>query len=254
MITLSAALHQQYKFVIKIVSLDLTSRLNTGNHSEIVGNLTDSHLNSENIAMHRQSHTWGMLCQGQAQVLHPTDTVGCNYLSLDTCFWYDTPQFYFQVMLNTLRPRQNGRHFADDIFKCIFLNQNVWISSKISLKFVLKGPINNIPALVQIMAWRRPGDKPLSEPMMVNLPTHICVSRPQWVNADSRFWLIHDCDTYLTYYVISIKECHWRRHNGDPDRQLLPMTSRYYRVSLCYTMILNRLQCLSCGTYRFSRG
>ena len=36
-------------------------------------------------------------------------------------------------------------------------------SIKISLKFVHKGPINNIPALVQMMAWRRPGDKPLSE-------------------------------------------------------------------------------------------
>ena len=33
------------------------------------------------------------------------------------------------------------------------------------------------------MAWRRPGDKPLSEPMMVSLPTHICVTRPQWVNS-----------------------------------------------------------------------
>ena len=76
----------------------------------------------------------------------------------------------------------NRRHFADDIFKCIFLNENVWIPTKISLKFVPKGPINNIPALVQIMAWRRPGDKPLSEPMMVSFPTHICVARPQWVN------------------------------------------------------------------------
>ena len=43
------------------------------------------------------------------------------------------------------------------------------------------GPINNIPAFVKIMAWRRPGDKPLSEPMMVILPTHICVTRPQCV-------------------------------------------------------------------------
>ena len=82
---------------------------------------------------------------------------------------------------NTLRPRQNGRHFPDDIFKCIFLNENVWISISISLKFVPEGPINNIPALVQIMAWRRPGDKPLSEPMQVNLLTHICVTRPQCV-------------------------------------------------------------------------
>ena len=81
----------------------------------------------------------------------------------------------------TLRPRQNGRHFADDMFKCIFLNKNLWIPIEISLKFVPKGSINNNPVLFQIMAWRRPGDKPLSEPMMVNLLTHICVTRPQWV-------------------------------------------------------------------------
>ena len=85
---------------------------------------------------------------------------------------------------NTLKPRQNGRHFADDIFKCIFLNENAWISRKISLKFVPMVQINNIPALVQIMAWRRPGDKPLSEPMMVSLLTHICFTRPQWVKAN----------------------------------------------------------------------
>ena len=84
--------------------------------------------------------------------------------------------------LNSLRPRQNGRNFANDTFKCIFLNGKVWISIKSSLKFVHKGPMNNIPALVQIMAWRWPGDKPLSEPMMVRLPMHKCVTRPQWVN------------------------------------------------------------------------
>ena len=80
--------------------------------------------------------------------------------------------------INTLRLRQNGRHFADDIFKCIFLNENIHILIKISLKFVHKGPINNIPALVQIMAWCRPGDKPLPEPMLVDIPTHICIIRP----------------------------------------------------------------------------
>ena len=85
--------------------------------------------------------------------------------------------------LNSLRPRQNGHHFADDTCKRNYLNENVWISIDISLKFVPKVPINNILALVQIMAWRRPGDKPLSEPMMVNLPTHICVTRPQWVKS-----------------------------------------------------------------------
>ena len=86
-------------------------------------------------------------------------------------------------LFNTLRPRQDDRHFPDDIFKWIFLNGNVWIAIKVSLKFVPKGSINNIPPLVQIMAWRRPGDKPLSEPMMVILLwTHTCVTRPQWVN------------------------------------------------------------------------
>ena len=57
----------------------------------------------------------------------------------------------------------------NDIFKCIFLNEKVWIPLKISLTFVPKGPINNITTLVQVMAWRRPGDKPLSEPMMFSL-------------------------------------------------------------------------------------
>ena len=85
-------------------------------------------------------------------------------------------------LINSLRPRRNRRFNADDIFKCIFLDEDVWIPIKSSLKFVPKGPINNISPMVQIMAWRRPGDKPLSEPMVVSLPTHICVTRPQWVN------------------------------------------------------------------------
>ena len=67
---------------------------------------------------------------------------------------------------NSSPPGQNGCHFTADIFKCIFIHENVWILFRISLEFVPKGPINNIPALVQIMAWRRIGDKPLSEPML----------------------------------------------------------------------------------------
>ena len=75
---------------------------------------------------------------------------------------------------------RNRRHFADDIFKCIFLNVNVLISREIALKFVSYGPINNIPLLVKMMAWCRPSDKPLSESRMV---THICITRPQWVKS-----------------------------------------------------------------------
>ena len=106
--------------------------------------------------------------------------------------------------VNILRPRRNEQHFADHIFKRIFFNENVWTSIKISLKFVPKGPINNIPALVQIMAWRRPGDKPLSEPMMVRSTTHICVTRPQWVKTDilNGLWA-HD------------STLHWRHNEHD---------------------------------------
>ena len=84
----------------------------------------------------------------------------CQYARVCTC-----KVFHF----NTLRPRQNGRCFADDTFKRIFLNENIIISIKISLKFVPMVRINSTPALVQIMTWRWPGDRPLSGPMMVFL-------------------------------------------------------------------------------------
>ena len=111
--------------------------------------------------------------------------------------------------VNTLRPRQNGRRFSDDTFKRIFLNENVKISIKISLKFVSKGPMKNIPTLVQIMAWRRSGDKPLSEPMMVSLLTHICVTRPQWVNA---WWALYSSLLILVSHP-------WSLHASWPSRQ-----------------------------------
>ena len=98
-------------------------------------------------------------------------------------------------LLATLRPRQNGRHFADNIFKFIFFHENAWILLKISLKFVPNVRINNIPALVQIMAWRRKGDKPLSEPVMISLLTYICVTRPQWVT---------HCSLVMPYGVIEL--------------------------------------------------
>ena len=80
--------------------------------------------------------------------------------------WYGEILWRNLVWLNTLRQRQNGRDFADNIFKCTFLNENVGISISVSLKFVPKCPIDNIPALVQLMAWRQTGDKPLSETMV----------------------------------------------------------------------------------------
>ena len=82
-------------------------------------------------------------------------------------------QLWKEPEYNTLRSRRNRHHFADDIFKCIFLNENVSISIKISLKFIPNNPINNIPALGQIMAWRWPRDKPLSEPMITIVLTRM---------------------------------------------------------------------------------
>ena len=102
---------------------------------------------------------------------------------------------------NTLRPRQNGRHFPDEIFKCMFLFENVWIWIKISLKFVPKVRINNIPALVQIMAWRRTGDKPLSEPMVVNLTdkcAHQCRILPMisFLRMSQSQHKLHECPVW----------------------------------------------------------
>ena len=56
--------------------------------------------------------------------------------------------------------------FADDIFECIFMKETFCISIPISLKFVPKGPIDSKSALVQVMAWRWTGIKPLPEPML----------------------------------------------------------------------------------------
>ena len=83
---------------------------------------------------------------------------------------------YWHIEVETKRTPFRRRHFQMN-----FLEWKWWIPIKISLKSVPQGPINNIPALVQMMAWRPTGDKPLSGLMMVRLLTHICVTRPQWV-------------------------------------------------------------------------
>ena len=85
-------------------------------------------------------------------------TIILKVVSLERIQSVDCPLPMKWFLVNTLKPRQNGRRFADGTFKRIFLNENIRISIKISLKFVPKNPINNNPALVQIMAWRRSGE------------------------------------------------------------------------------------------------
>ena len=92
-------------------------------------------------------------------------------------YWISNLTHWGRDKWTPFRRRHFQLHFPE--WKCLNCEKTF------SLKFVPKGQINNIPALVQIMAWRRPGDKPLSEPMMVSLTTHICVTRPQWVKETS---------------------------------------------------------------------
>ena len=121
------------------------------------------------------------------------------------------------LFVNTLTLRKNGCHSPDEIFNWIFLNENVWILIGISSKFVPGCPINNNPTLVQIMAWRRPGDKPLFEPVMVNLLMHICVTRPQGIKMIKKVCLtlgFGDCGDWGDVCV------HW-------DREGLPSAGRH---------------------------
>ena len=97
-----------------------------------------------------------------------------NLIWFDLIWYCNLLLIRHHVILNTLRPRQNARHFADDIFKCIFSNENAWIP-------IAEGPIKNIPAFIQIwlVAFSVPSN--YLNQYWHRLPTHICVIRPQWV-------------------------------------------------------------------------
>ena len=104
---------------------------------------------------------------------------GMKYNIQGITSWIATWGHQALTLLNTLRPRKwppfSRRHFKMDFLEWKCTNFDYYFAE-------VRGPINNIPKLVQLMAWRRPGDKALSEPMMARLPTHIRVTRPQWVN------------------------------------------------------------------------
>ena len=91
----------------------------------------------------------------------PRNKLQCNF-DQNTKFFIHENAFEHVVC-------QNGGHsasLADDIFNRIFLNKNGWISITILLNSIPKNPIDNKPALVQVMAWHRTGDKPLHEPVL----------------------------------------------------------------------------------------
>ena len=120
------------------------------------------------------------------------------------------------MTFNSLGSRQNCHHFTDDIFKCIFLNDNHGFRRYDFTEVCSAGSNNNIPALVQIMAWCRPGNKPLSEPMMVSLLTHICGT--QWVKIRQIFFAIsHLLLGYLRVFInclIFLIDSYWSGPGG----------------------------------------
>ena len=103
-----------------------------------------------------------------------------------------------------------------NLLKCIFLNENTWISLKISLKFIPKVLINSIAVLVQKMACRLPGDKPLSELITFSLLTHICVTRLQWVKYSPLYINFPIMEIVLPIYLVAYKRgtCMYVSENG----------------------------------------
>ena len=97
-------------------------------------------------------------------------TCRCTFI----CIWEYMPR------VKLISPRTKWPPFRRRLFRIYFHESCIFI--RISLKFVPKVPNDNKSALVQVMAWRRPGDKPLSELMLVSLPTYIYATWPQWVN------------------------------------------------------------------------
>ena len=90
--------------------------------------------------------------------------------------------------------------FQTTFSNAFFLNENVWISLKLSLKFVLKVRINNSPGLVQIMTWHWSGDKPLSEPMLV-----CCTDAYLHHSASMCRQIMQDFMSHFRYYYLCTK-------------------------------------------------
>ena len=171
-IHMRAILQQGLKLISCIMSLKLVCHIFQGLVNKCVGLLFcklgqyHSHYSITITILPIQNRFGPCLWQGRIWIPFTISVwingIRCKYISMF-------------VFFNTLRPRQNGRHFSDDIFKRTFLNENDRILIQISLKFVPRSPIDNNPALVRIMAWH------LNQ-WWLSLMTHKCVIQPQCVN------------------------------------------------------------------------
>ena len=124
---------------------------------------------------HYLNQCWLIIRAGVKYVLSNTNTFFPEFQIQIQIHQQKSYQIQIQIQLikykYTMRPRQNCRHFTDDV---LFI--------QISLKIVSKGPIYNKPTLVQIMAWGWVGNKPLSDQWWPGLLMHECITRPKWVH------------------------------------------------------------------------
>ena len=125
---------------------------------------TFSRFHEERFPLHAQYQCWKKLSNGD-EFYAPSN----KFKTIRFNIWGILRTTRLALSLNTLRPRQNGRHFPDDIFKHICLNESVRISTNISLNFVPRGPID-----YKLNQWGH------------SFLTPICVTRPQWVNYHSQ--------------------------------------------------------------------
>ena len=90
-----------------------------------------------------------------------------NYMSI-------TLGFFCSILFLVISERQNEwATFSRRHFHMHFLNENVYSLLRFHTSlFPCKGPVNGIPALIQMMVWNRSGDTPLSEVMVVSLLRH----------------------------------------------------------------------------------
>ena len=121
--------------------------------------ICDTQLNEQSYDIDYQWNDWFPW----KQQIKSKPQASLSLFLLCTMWWY----VGILIAFTTLRVIQNGHHFADDMFNCIFLNEYLWILDEISLKYIPLGLIDNIAALLQILACRLFGAKPLSEAMVV---------------------------------------------------------------------------------------
>ena len=109
-------------------------------------------------------------------------SICCILYSCIYLFMYIVRNDEQDVWFNTSPPRHNGRQFANDTWKCIFISENVYDLIQISLTFVSKCPFDNMTALVHLMAWHRTQQvtSHWTKQCLPSSLTHICDTRGWW--------------------------------------------------------------------------